>query len=118
MTYQEFLNILLGLVSFFGGWLFKEMWGKLKELQVVDTSLVEKLNKVEIIIASDYVRKKELEKAMDTIIAKLDKLEELEVLLADQYAKKDVVNELGRAIFAKLDRIEEKLDKKADKGGG
>jgi hypothetical protein len=118
MTYQEFLNILLGLVSFFGGWLFKEIWGKLKELQAVDTSMIDKLAKVEIIIASDYVRKRELEKAMDTIIAKLEKLEELEVLLADQYAKKDAVNELGRAIFAKLDRIEEKLDKKADKGGG
>ena len=118
MTYQEFLNILLGLLSFLGGWLFKEMWGRLKELQSVDMEMVEKLNKVEIIIASDYVRKRELEKAMDTIIAKLEKLEELEVLLADQYAKKDAVNELGRLIFAKLDRIEEKLDKKADKGGG
>jgi hypothetical protein len=58
-----------------------------------------------------------LEKAMDTIIAKLDKLEELEVLLAAQYAKRDDVNEISKAIFAKLDRIEEKLDKKVDKNG-
>jgi len=117
MTYQEVLNILLGTVSFFGGWVLKEIWTRLKELQTVDSALLEKLSKIEVIIASDYVRKNELEKAMDTIIAKLDKLEELEVLLADQYAKRDDVNDISKAIFAKLDRIEEKLDKKADKHG-
>ena len=118
MSSQEVVNILLGLVSFFGGWMLKEVWGNLAKLQENDHALLAQLNKLEITIAGDYVKKNDLEKALNAILNKLDKLESLEILMADQYAKKEDTTELGRAIFAKLDRIEEKLDKKADKGGG
>jgi hypothetical protein len=115
MSYQEYVNILMGVVSFFGGFVLKEIWSSLKGLQDVDKGLTAQLNRIEVIIASEYVRKNDLEKALDTILAKLDKVENLEILISDQYSKKDDVSELVKAIFSKLDRIEEKLDKKADK---
>lgn len=115
MSYQEYVNILMGIVAFFGSWMLKEVWGSLKSLQNVDTDLISKLNTIEVLIASDYVKKNDLDKALNTIITKLEKLEDLEILISNEYAKKNDVSELGKAIFSKLDRIEEKLDKKADK---
>jgi len=115
MSYQEYVNILMGIVAFFGSWMLKEVWNSLKSLQIVDTDLIAKMNTIEVLIASDYVKKNDLDKALNTIITKLDKLEDLEILISNEYTKKSDVSELGKAIFSKLDRIEEKLDKKADK---
>jgi len=105
----------MGIVAFFGSWVLKETWGNLKALQHFDSAMTQQLNRIEVTIAGEYVKKHDLEKAINTILAKLDKVENLEILISDQYAKKDDVNELGNRIFSKLDRIEEKLDKKVDK---
>jgi len=115
MSQQEYINLLIGIVSVFGGWLFKGFGDRLDELKSVDKELVSQLNRIEIIIASDYVKKYDLEKAMDIIIAKLDKVENIEITMAEEYVKKEDINQITDRIFRKLDRIEEKIDHKADK---
>jgi hypothetical protein len=115
MSTQEYINILLGIVSFFGGWLLKEVWASLKELQRADRDTAAKISSMEISMAGDYVKKTELESVLKAILSKLDKLENLELLMVDKYAKKEDVGKLGEAIFKKLDSIENKLDRKADK---
>jgi hypothetical protein len=115
MSQQEYINILIGLVSVLGGWLFKGFSDKLEELKTVDRELVTQLSRIEILIASDYVKKYDLEKSMDIILAKLDKVETIEVTMAEEYVKKGDLTGLTDRIFRKLDRIEEKIDKKADK---
>jgi hypothetical protein len=115
MSNQEYINILGGIVSFFGGWLLKEVWESLKELRVTDQTMLAKVNSLEVVIVGQYVKKDDLEKILKTILEKLDGLESLEILMADKYAKKDEVSKLGEAIFRRFDRIEEKLDSKADK---
>jgi len=115
MSQQEYINLLIGLVSVFGGWLFKGFSDRLEELKNVDKELVSQLNRIEILVASDYVKKYDLEKAMDTIIMKLDKVENIEIVMAEEYVKKNDINLITDRIFRKLDSIEEKIDKKADK---
>lgn len=117
MSTQEYINILLGIVSFFGGWLLKEVWSSLKDLQRADKETTAKISSMEISMASEYVKKTELETILKAILSKLDKLENLELLMVDKYAKKEDVGKLGEAIFKKLDSIENKLDRKADKEG-
>lgn len=117
MSTQEYINILLGIVSFFGGWLLKEIWNDLKDLQKADRETTAKISSMEVSMANDYVKKTELERVFRDILAKLEKLESLEILMVDKYAKKEDVGKLGEAIFKKLDSIENKLDRKADKEG-
>jgi len=76
MSAQEVVNVLMGLVSFFGGWMLKEIWGNLKALQEVDHGLSGQLNRIEVMIAGDYVKKDEMEKSLNMILSKLDRIEE------------------------------------------
>jgi hypothetical protein len=117
MSTQEYINILLGIVSFFGGWLLKEVWSSLKDLQKADKETTAKISSMEITMTSDYVKKTEMESVLKSILSKLEKLENLELLIVDKYAKKEDVGKLGEAIFKKLDSIENKLDRKVDKEG-
>lgn len=115
MTYQEYVNISIGIIAFFGSFVLKEVWSSLKSLQAVDKELIKDINKFEILMASDYVRKGDLDKSLETIINKLIKLEDFEVMIASKYAKREDVDTMAQRLLAKLDRIENKLDNKVDK---
>lgn len=110
MSYQDYFNILLGLVAFLGGWWMKAIWQSIKDLQTTDNQLLVKVNSIEILIAGQYARREELEKLSNSIIAKLDRLENMESILAHKYVSKDDYNRVIEALFKKLDKMEEKLD--------
>jgi len=115
MTYQEYVNISIGVIAFFGSFVLKEVWGGLKSLQAVDKDMIKQINKFEVLMASDYVKKGDLDKSLETIITKLTKLEDFEVMIASKYAKREDVDVMAQRLLTKLDRIENKLDNKVDK---
>jgi len=88
MEAQTFINILLGLCAFFGGIWVRGIADSMRELKSTDADLAEKVQKIEILVAGDYVKREEIDKLID---------------------------KLTGALFTKLDRIEMKLDGKADK---
>jgi len=76
MDSQTIINTAIALVGFLGGWILKVIWEGVKELQVVDKLLTEKVNTIEILIAGNYMSKQDFDKIAVAIFAKLDKIED------------------------------------------
>jgi len=76
MDSQTIINIAIALVGFLGGWILKVIWESVKDLQVVDKLLTEKVNTIEILIAGNYMSKQDFDKIAAAIFAKLDKIED------------------------------------------
>ena len=72
---QEIYNIVLGLASTLGGWWLKVMWDSLKELQAADKDLVEKVSRIEVLVAGNYVRREEFDRAVERLFVKLESIE-------------------------------------------
>jgi len=88
MLDQTVLNWAFTLIGAGGGWWMKTMWEALKDLQLADKALVDKVAGIDTLVAGQYVRRDYFETKMTA---------------------------LSDGIFRKLDRIEDKLDDKADK---
>jgi len=76
MDSQTIINTVITLVGFLGGWILKVIWEGVKDLQVVDKLLTEKVNTIEILIAGNYMSKQDFDKIAAAIFAKLDKIED------------------------------------------
>ena len=71
---QTIFNIAISVSGFLGGWWLKVMWDAVKDLQLADKILVDKVNTIEILIAGNYISKSEFDKMAAAIFAKLDKI--------------------------------------------
>lgn len=76
MDSQTIVNTAIALVGFLGGWVLKVIWEAVKELQVADKILVDKVNTIEILIAGNYMSKQDFDKIAAAIFAKLDKIDD------------------------------------------
>lgn len=73
---QALFNVLFGIVAFLGGWWMKVMWQTLRDLQVADKQLADKVNAIEVLVAGKYVTREELQAISEAIFKKLDRIEE------------------------------------------
>jgi len=76
MLNQDLINAIIGIVGAGAGWWMKTMWESLRELQRADTSLVEKIDAIEVLVAGQYVRRDEVEKLFSAVFVKLDRIED------------------------------------------
>jgi len=76
MDSQTIINTVIALVGFLGGWILKVIWEAVKELQIADKILVDKVNTIEILIAGNYMSKQDFDKIAAAIFAKLDKIDD------------------------------------------
>ena len=76
MLNQDLINAIIGIVGAGAGWWMKTMWESLRELQRADTSLVEKVSAIEVLVAGQYVRRDEVEKLFSAVFVKLDRIED------------------------------------------
>ena len=60
VDYQNLINLGLGAVLTVAGWLMRELWGAVKELQ-------RDINKLEATLPKEYVLKEDMDKRMDHI---------------------------------------------------
>jgi hypothetical protein len=88
MGAQELFNVFVGIVGAAGGWWLNTVWKAVSDLQRQDRELAEKLSKVEVLVAGDYVRKDEFHQRVDA---------------------------MENRLVRKLDMIDSKLDGKVDK---
>ena len=72
---QSFINMLAGAVSVLFGWILKTIWGAVRDLQASDDELIDKVNRIEVLVAGEYVRREEFQGALDRLFAKLDQIE-------------------------------------------
>lgn len=72
---QEIFNIAVAIAGALGGWWLKVMWETLKDLQIADRQLVDKVSKIEILVAGNYVTKEDFDRTITRLFEKLDHIE-------------------------------------------
>lgn len=75
MDTQTIINVLLGLVAFFGGVWVRGLSDSMKALQITDKELVEKVQNIEVLVAGKYVPREELKAFEEALFQKLDRIE-------------------------------------------
>jgi len=74
MDLQIAFNIAVALVGALGGYVLKSISSRLESLQKADNDLTEKVQKIEVLVAGEYVKHTDLEKLSTALFAKLDKI--------------------------------------------
>ena len=72
---QTFLNWLYGAATLIISAVVKWLWAAHKELQEADKDLAEKVSKIEVLVAGQYITRDEFERAVQRIFDKLDHIE-------------------------------------------
>ena len=72
---QSFINMLAGAVSVLFGWILKTVWDAVKDLQHADDELVDKVNRIEVLVAGEYVKREDFRADMDRLFDKLDAID-------------------------------------------
>ena len=73
---QTIINWALGIVSTLGGFLLNALWQAVKDLQMADKELAEKVAAVDKVVAGDYVRRDEFTDMTKALFSKLDRIED------------------------------------------
>lgn len=76
MEPQSLINILFGLVAFFGGIWIRGIADSLKELKRTDSGLASKMQAIEVLIAGDYIKRDDFHDFTKTLFDTLAKIEE------------------------------------------
>jgi len=57
------------------GWALKFIYDKLHDLQLIDVSLADKVQKIEVLVAGEYIKRSEMDKMYIALFSKLDRIE-------------------------------------------
>ena len=91
IDFQFFLNFVIGIVTFFGGWILKTFWNRMNDLEEEQQELYEKQTE----------DMKEQSKELNL----------LALSLPEKYVSKSDFDNLVKVVHHRFDRLEEKLDK-------
>lgn len=72
---QTIVNWLLAGFGALIGFLLNAVWQAVKDLQKADTTLADKVGKIEVLVAGAYVKRDEFDRAIDRLFEKLDHIE-------------------------------------------
>ena len=84
MDLQIAFNIVAAIAGTFGGWILNNIWSSVKDLQTADRELVDKVSKIEVLVAGQYVKRDDFEKTATALFTKLDKIYDLVNTKADK----------------------------------
>ena len=72
---QTYLNWLYGITMSLLTMALKWIWDSHKELQSADKELAEKVSKMEVLVAGQYITREEFDRGIQRIFEKLDHIE-------------------------------------------
>jgi len=72
---QSFLNWIFGIANLAAGAFLKWMYDSHRELRDADKELTEKVSKIEVLVAGQYITREEFDRAVQRIFDKLDHIE-------------------------------------------
>lgn len=75
MEPQLIINSIFGVLMLCLGWILKVLWDAICELQKTDKDLAEKVGKIEVLVAGQYVKVDRFDQMVNAIFAKLDKID-------------------------------------------
>lgn len=73
---QSTINFILGGASALLGALAHIIWAAIRDLQKLQSRTERRVGEIEVLVAGDYLRKKEFEKFVDRVFIKLDSIDE------------------------------------------
>lgn len=76
MDYQVLFNIALALVAGLMGVVLRALWESLTALRHHDAKLAEKVARIELLVAGEYITKHEFTRVMEGATGKLDRIED------------------------------------------
>ena len=71
---QSTLNWAFGLINICLGVGLKYFYDSLRDLRKADNALTEKVNKIEVVVAAQYVTREDFDGTINILFAKLDKI--------------------------------------------
>lgn len=75
MEFQDLFNTAMGALLLLMGWFMRIMWDSLQGLQRQDRELAEKVSKIEVLVAGEYVKKEDFDRVIERLFDKLDHIE-------------------------------------------
>lgn len=75
MDFQELFNIAMGFIMAIFGWFLRISWESMTSLQKQDRDLADKVARIEVLVAGEYVKKDEFDRAIERLFDKLDHIE-------------------------------------------
>ena len=75
MDTQSLINILFTIAGAMGGWILNNLKASIEALQKADTTLADKVQHIEVLVAGTYVKRDDLDKLSSALFHKLDKIE-------------------------------------------
>lgn len=73
---QSALNWVFGVANLLLGAALKWVYDAHRDLRKADEKLTEKVNKIEVVVAGEYVKREDFDKVANILFAKLDKISE------------------------------------------
>lgn len=73
--FQVLFNIAMGFIMTLFGWFLRVSWDALSKLQQQDRDLADKVARIEVLVAGEYVKKDEFDRAIERLFDKLDHIE-------------------------------------------
>jgi hypothetical protein len=73
---QSIINWLLTGFGALIGFLLNAVWQAVKDLQIADKALTEKVGQIEVLVAGNYLRREDFEHTIEALFKKLDKIED------------------------------------------
>lgn len=75
MDFQTLYNTAIGFIMLLSGWFIRVMWDTMTRLQADDRELSDKVSKIEVLVAGEYVRKDDFDRTIERLFDKLDHIE-------------------------------------------
>ena len=76
MDAQTLINILFACAGAMGGWILNNLKSSIEALQKADTTLADKVQHIEVLVAGTYVKRDDLDKVTSVVHQRFDKIEE------------------------------------------
>lgn len=76
MDTQTLINILFAVAGAMGGWILNNLKTSIEALQKADTTLADKVQHIEVLVAGTYVKRDDLDKVTSVVHQRFDKIEE------------------------------------------
>jgi len=73
--FQDLFNIAVGFIMTILGWFLRVAWDSLSKLQQQDRELADKVARIEVLVAGEYVKKEDFERVIERLFDKLDHIE-------------------------------------------
>ncbi len=71
---QQLFNIVFSVAGVLGGWVLKTIWDAVRDLQAADTNLADKVSRIEVLVAGNYITRHEFNNNLQRVFIKLDEI--------------------------------------------